>query len=53
MASAYVGSLAAPPIFGVIAEYVTIDSFPVYMLAFLLLMVFMHEQLRRKRPVEM
>lgn len=49
MASAYVGSLAMPPLFGLIAQYVSISLYPFYLLLFLVLMVFMHESLRRKR----
>nr|WP_240540783.1 MFS transporter [Bifidobacterium vespertilionis] len=49
MASAYVGSLAMPPLFGLIAQYVTISLYPFYLLAFLVLMVWMHERLRVKR----
>ncbi|WP_190972072.1 MFS transporter [Bifidobacterium vespertilionis] len=49
MASAYVGSLAMPPLFGLIAQYMTISLYPFYLLAFLVLMVWMHERLRVKR----
>lgn len=49
MASAYVGSLAMPPVFGLIAQYVTISLYPFYLLVLLALMAFMHESLRRKR----
>ena len=49
MASAYVGSMLMPPIFGLIAQYVAIELFPAYLLFFLVLMVVMHESLRRKR----
>lgn len=49
MAFAYVGSMLMPPLFGFIAQYVTIGLFPFYLLAFLVLMVVMHESLRRKR----
>ncbi|WP_055426589.1 MFS transporter [Bifidobacterium aesculapii] len=49
MAFAYVGSMLMPPLFGLIAQYVTIGLFPFYLLAFLVLMVVMHESLRRKR----
>nr|WP_239512448.1 MFS transporter [Bifidobacterium aerophilum] len=49
MASAYVGSMAMPPVFGLIAQYVSISLFPVYLIVFLVLMVVMHEALRAKR----
>ena len=49
MASAYVGSLAMPPLFGLVAQYVTISLYPFYLAAFLVLMVWMHERLRAKR----
>ncbi|MCH9276532.1 MFS transporter [Bifidobacterium amazonense] len=49
MACAYVGTMLMPPLFGLIAQYVTIRLLPLYLFAFLALMVFMHESLRRKR----
>ncbi|PLS27148.1 MFS transporter [Bifidobacterium parmae] len=49
MASAYVGSLAMPPVFGLIAQYVSITLYPCYLFVLLALMVVMHEVLRRKR----
>ena len=48
MASAYVGNLAMPPLFGLLASNITPALFPFYLLALLILMVFMHEQLVRK-----
>ena len=48
MASAYVGNLVMPPLFGVLANNITPALFPFYLLALLVLMVFMHEQLVRK-----
>ena len=48
MASAYVGNLAMPPLFGLLANNITPALFPIYLLVLLLLMVFMHEQLVRK-----
>ena len=48
MASAYVGNLAMPPLFGLLANNITPALFPFYLLVLLLLMVFMHEQLVRK-----
>ena len=48
MASAYVGSLLAPPIFGLIANHISVSLLPVYLLAILVLMAVMHEKLVRK-----
>ena len=48
MACAYAGSLLMPPMFGLIAQYVSISLYPFYMLAILVIMVLMHERLRRK-----
>ena len=41
MACAYVGSLLMPPLFGIIAQYVTISLYPWYLLVLLVLMVAM------------
>lgn len=56
MASAYVGTCLMPPIFGFIANHISVSLFPVYMLAILVLMVIMHEKMlpkvaKRKLPV--
>ena len=48
MACAYVGICLMPPVFGVLAEYVSIHLFPVYLLVLLGLMFWMHERLQRK-----
>lgn len=48
MASAYVGNLVMPPLFGLLANNITPALFPFYLLVLLVLMVFMHEQLVRK-----
>lgn len=48
MASAYVGSCIMPSIFGVIADYVNISLFPLYLFGLLVLMIVMHEKLLRK-----
>lgn len=47
MASAYVGTLAMPPLFGVIADTVSAALLPVYILVILALMTLMHENLCR------
>ena len=45
MASAYCGSLLMPPIFGLIANHISAGLLPVYLLAILGLMVWMHERM--------
>lgn len=45
MASAYVGTCLMPPIFGLIANHISVSLLPVYLLALLALMVFAHERL--------
>ena len=47
MASAYLGSLIAPPVFGLIANHITASLMPAYIGAILLLMVLMCERLNR------
>lgn len=48
MASAYVGTCLMPPVFGLIANHISVALLPVYLLVFLVLMVIMHEALNRK-----
>ena len=48
MASAYVGTCLMPPLFGLIAEHITVALMPAYLLAILVLMIFMHEKLLKK-----
>lgn len=48
MASAYVGTCLMPPVFGFIANHISVSLFPVYMLAILVLMVIMHEKMLPK-----
>jgi fucose permease len=48
MASAYVGTCLMPPIFGLIANYITVALLPVYLFLILVLMVVMHELLTKK-----
>lgn len=45
MASAYVGSLMMPPLFGFLASHINVGILPIYLLLILALMVFMHEGL--------
>ncbi len=44
MASAYSGSTLMPPIFGLIANHISVGLYPVYMALILVLMALMHEQ---------
>ena len=48
MASAYLGTLLMPPVFGLIANHVSIGLMPVYMAVILSLMIVMCEKLNRK-----
>jgi fucose permease len=48
MASAYVGTCLMPPLFVMIANNISISLFPLYLLATLILMIFMHEILLQK-----
>ena len=48
MACAYVGSMCMPPVFGLIAQHISVNLFPWYLVVFLVLMVVMHETLRKK-----
>lgn len=47
MASAYVGSTFMPPLFGLLAAHVSIGLYPLYLLLFVGLLLFMSERLRR------
>lgn len=51
MASAYVGTLLMPPLFGLIAQNINISLYPIYLFALLIIMVVMHEALLRKKSV--
>ena len=44
MASAYLGSTLMPPLFGLIANHISVGLYPVYMTVILLLMAIMHER---------
>ena len=48
MACAYVGTCLTPPVFGLIANHITVALLPVYLLIILVLMVIMHELLCKK-----
>lgn len=45
MASAYVGSMCAPAVFGLVANHISIKLFPVYLFLLLVLMFVMHSRL--------
>lgn len=49
MASAYVGNIFIPPLFGVVAQNIGIYLFPVYLIALVALLCIMTEQLNRNR----
>lgn len=51
MACAYVGSTFMPPLFGLIAEHIDIRFYPLYLILFVVLMVFMVEKLNRTEKV--
>ena len=48
MACAYVGTCLMPPVFGLIANHITVALLPGYLLIILVLMVIMHELLCKK-----
>ena len=48
MASAYVGTCLMPPLFGLIANHISIRLLPLYLLILLVLMVYMHEILEKR-----
>ena len=47
MASAYIGNTFMPPLFGLIANYINIGMYPLYLIFFAILMFIMLEQLNR------
>ena len=48
MASAYIGTLAMPPLFGLIANHITVSLMPAYLAAITVLMIVMCERLNKK-----
>ena len=48
MACAYVGTCLMPPVFGLIANHITVALLPVYLLLILAVMIVMHEVLCKK-----
>ena len=51
MAFAYMGSLGMPPIFGLIANSISVALLPVFLIVILVLMVVMHEKLNKKAHI--
>ena len=47
MACAYIGSTVMPPVFGLIADWVNISLYPVYLLLFAVVMIVMSEKMNR------
>lgn len=45
MASAYVGTCFMPPVFGFLANHISVSLYPVFLLVILFLMVVMHEKM--------
>lgn len=52
MASAYVGTCIMPPIFGLIANHITVSLFPIYLLIILIFMILMYELLNKKTNIK-
>lgn len=50
MASAYIGSTFMPPLFGLLAQHISVGLYPFYLLFFALLMLCMSERLNRIAP---
>lgn len=48
MASAYTGSTLIPPIFGLIAQYIDIGFYPLFLISFTIVMLVMTENLNKK-----
>ena len=53
MASAYVGNLLMPPLFGIIANHISVKVFPVYLLLILIVMVVRHIKLNKSVSKDM
>ena len=53
MASAYVGNLLMPPLFGIIANHISVIVFPIYLLLILIVMVVMHIKLNKSVSKDM
>lgn len=44
MAAAYIGTMLMPPLFGILANHLSISLLPIYLLVLLAIMAFMHER---------
>ena len=51
MASAYIGMLLMPPLFGVIANHISVALLPVYLLVILIVMMVMYQRLTQRESV--
>lgn len=49
MASAYIGTCLMPPLFGLIANHISIALLPLYLLIILVLMFFMYEKMLKRK----
>lgn len=47
MASAYTGTCLMPPLFGLLANHISVSLYPFYLLVLLVLMIVMHEKLQK------
>lgn len=52
MASAYVWTCIMPPIFGLIANHITVSLFPIYLLIILIFMIVMYALLNKKTNIK-
>ena len=52
MASAYTGTCLMPPLFGLIAEHISMGLFPVFVGILLIISIITHEALCRKNPID-
>ena len=52
MASAYIGGMVTPPVFGLVANHISASLLPVFLAAITLTMIIMHEKLNRKSDRE-
>lgn len=48
MVAAYIGTMLMPPLFGILANHLSISLLPIYLLVLLAIMAFMHERLIQK-----
>lgn len=52
MATAYAGTCLMPPLFGLVANHITVALMPLYLAALLLVMIVMHEKMLAKTAVK-